>query len=44
MCGRFVLTQSSEAIADTFKVEVPDFLPRYNIAPSSAIAGDFLSD
>ena len=38
MCGRFVLTQSSEAIADTFKVEVPDFLPRYNIAPSSAIA------
>jgi len=38
MCGRFVLTQSSEAIADTFKMEVPDFLPRYNIAPSSAIA------
>jgi len=38
MCGRFVLTQSSEAIADTFKVEVPDFLPRYNIAPSQAIA------
>ena len=38
MCGRFSLTGSRSAIANAFKVEVPDFLPRYNIAPSQAIA------
>jgi len=38
MCGRFTLTGSESAIARSFKVEVPEFLPRYNIAPSQAIA------
>lgn len=38
MCGRFTLTQPDEAIARSFKVDAPDFLPRYNIAPSKAIA------
>jgi putative SOS response-associated peptidase YedK len=39
MCGRFSLTQSTEAIADSFELEnLPDLSPRYNIAPSQPIA------
>ncbi len=39
MCGRFSQRQSAEAIAQTFQVaEVPSLEPRYNIAPTQAIA------
>ncbi|PSF33907.1 hypothetical protein C7H19_19495 [Aphanothece hegewaldii CCALA 016] len=39
MCGRFTLTQSSEAIVKSFDLsEVPELTPRYNIAPSQSIA------
>lgn len=39
MCGRFTLTQSAQAIAETFELsEIPDFEPRYNIAPSQSVA------
>ena len=39
MCGRFTLTQSSEAIADTFDLaDVPTIAPRYNIAPTQPIS------
>jgi putative SOS response-associated peptidase YedK len=38
MCGRFTLTQSPEQVAQAFGLEaVPDFPPRYNIAPSQAV-------
>ncbi len=39
MCGRFSLTVSGLEIAAKFNLEkVPDIFPRYNIAPSQAIA------
>ncbi len=40
MCGRFTLTAKPQAIAETFGIDdVPvDLAPRYNIAPSQAIA------
>jgi putative SOS response-associated peptidase YedK len=39
MCGRFVLYSSGETIAEAFdEAEVPELLPRYNIAPSQPIA------
>lgn len=39
MCGRFSLTGSGLEIASQFNLEeVPDISPRYNIAPSQAIA------
>ncbi len=39
MCGRFTLTVSGLEIASKFYLsEVPDISPRYNIAPSQAIA------
>jgi putative SOS response-associated peptidase YedK len=35
MCGRFSLSQSGDAIATAFQLsEVPDLVPRYNIAPT----------
>lgn len=38
MCGRFTLTQSSEAIATAFNAPIPFALePRYNIAPSQPV-------
>ena len=38
MCGRFTLTQSSDAIATAFEVDaVPAVEPRYNIAPSQPL-------
>ena len=38
MCGRFTLTQSSEAIATEFQANIPFALePRYNIAPTQPI-------
>jgi putative SOS response-associated peptidase YedK len=37
MCGRFTLTQSSDAVAQAFGIEAPEFPPRYNIAPSQPI-------
>ena len=39
MCGRFTQTASPEVIAEQFDVAVPPlFAPRYNIAPSQAVA------
>lgn len=38
MCGRFSLAQSAESIAETFQLNaVPDWQPRYNIAPTQTI-------
>ncbi len=38
MCGRFTLSQSADAIAKAFQVdEVPEFPPRYNIAPTQPV-------
>lgn len=38
MCGRFTLTQSSEAIATAFNTSIPFTIePRYNIAPSQPV-------
>lgn len=39
MCGRFALFASGEEVAERFHLpEVPLFDPRYNIAPSQAVA------
>ncbi|GEQ97147.1 DUF159 family protein [Iodidimonas gelatinilytica] len=40
MCGRFVLSSPLEAVARTFDLDPPksNFPPRYNIAPTQAIA------
>ena len=39
MCGRFTQTQSAESVATTFQLQdVPPLEPRYNIAPTQAIA------
>jgi putative SOS response-associated peptidase YedK len=39
MCGRFALTISPQALAKLFQLEeVPELEPRYNIAPSQAVA------
>jgi putative SOS response-associated peptidase YedK len=39
MCGRFTQTATPEVIAQQFDVaEPPLFTPRYNIAPSQAVA------
>jgi putative SOS response-associated peptidase YedK len=39
MCGRFTLRASPRVIAEQFELfESPDFEPRYNIAPSQAVA------
>lgn len=40
MCGRFTLTQSTQAVAQRFGVQFVLFecLPRYNIAPSQPVA------
>ncbi|NJL38695.1 MAG: SOS response-associated peptidase [Leptolyngbyaceae cyanobacterium SM1_4_3] len=44
MCGRFTLTQTSEAIANHFRLsEVPDLPPRYNIAPTQPVAAIVLN-
>jgi len=38
MCGRYSLKTSPEAIAEHFELpEVPDLLPRYNIAPTQDV-------
>jgi len=38
MCGRFSLTQSANALAETFQLEtLPEWTPRYNVAPTQAI-------
>jgi putative SOS response-associated peptidase YedK len=38
MCGRFTLAQSPEAVARAFGLDaVPNFPPRYNIAPSQPV-------
>lgn len=38
MCGRFSQTHSAEVIAETFNLNViPDWQPRYNIAPTQAV-------
>ncbi len=39
MCGRFTLAVPAETLAKQFELpEVPDLEPRYNIAPSQAVA------
>ncbi|MEX1026482.1 MAG: SOS response-associated peptidase [Candidatus Paceibacterota bacterium] len=38
MCGRFTLRTPAKEIAQLFDVTVPDFDPRYNIAPSQDVA------
>jgi putative SOS response-associated peptidase YedK len=39
MCGRFTLRAPASVIAESFALfEVPDFAPRYNIAPSQLVA------
>lgn len=38
MCGRFTQTHSAEAIAEAFDLEdIPDWQPRYNLAPTQSI-------
>ncbi|MBW4581072.1 MAG: SOS response-associated peptidase [Tildeniella nuda ZEHNDER 1965/U140] len=38
MCGRFSLTQSTAALAETFQLEeLPAWQPRYNIAPTQTV-------
>lgn len=38
MCGRFTQTHTAEAIAQTFDLdEIPNWQPRYNIAPTQPI-------
>ena len=38
MCGRFTLRTSPQAVAKAFRlVGVPDFWPRYNIAPTQHV-------
>ncbi|WP_017318816.1 SOS response-associated peptidase [Mastigocladopsis repens] len=38
MCGRFTLSQTPEAISQTFQIEkVPDLEPQYNIAPTQMV-------
>ena len=38
MCGRYTLKAPREAIAEAFDLaDVPEFLPRYNIAPTQAV-------
>jgi putative SOS response-associated peptidase YedK len=39
MCGRFTLTVSAKDVADLFGLaDVPDLLPRYNVAPTQPVA------
>jgi len=38
MCGRFTLRTPAKTLAQLFDVTVPDFAPRYNIAPSQDVA------
>ena len=39
MCGRFTLRSSGESVAEAFDLpEVPDLLPRFNIAPGQPVA------
>ncbi len=39
MCGRFTLTNSAEAVARIFGLaHLPEFAPRFNIAPSQDVA------
>ncbi|MUG98690.1 hypothetical protein F7734_42925 [Scytonema sp. UIC 10036] len=47
MCGRFTLTQSATALAQSFHVEISDLEPKYNISPTqmvSAVLYDQTSD
>ena len=38
MCGRFVLSSTPAEIADRFELEeMPEWSPRYNIAPTQRI-------
>lgn len=38
MCGRYSLGQSAAALAEAFQLdEIPDWTPRYNIAPTQAV-------
>jgi putative SOS response-associated peptidase YedK len=38
MCGRFTLTAPGDALAEVFELdEVPEVVPRYNIAPTQPV-------
>jgi putative SOS response-associated peptidase YedK len=37
MCGRFTLSQSATTLAQTFHVEITDWEPKYNIAPTQMV-------
>jgi putative SOS response-associated peptidase YedK len=38
MCGRFTLRVSPQAVAETFDLaDVPEFMPRYNVAPTQQV-------
>jgi putative SOS response-associated peptidase YedK len=42
MCGRFTLTSELNDIMDTFEIEIneyPEYKPRFNIPPTSTVAG-----
>ncbi|KJH70702.1 SOS response-associated peptidase [Aliterella atlantica] len=44
MCGRFTLSQPTDAIASTFNLpEIPSLEPRYNIAPTQSIPAILLT-
>jgi putative SOS response-associated peptidase YedK len=39
MCGRFTLRSSPQAVAEEFSLfDVPDLLPRFNVAPGQPVA------
>lgn len=39
MCGRFMLATPRERLIAQFRIQhAPEFAPRYNIAPSQAVA------
>ncbi|MGA7933074.1 MAG: SOS response-associated peptidase, partial [Kovacikia sp.] len=37
MCGRFSQTKPAETLSSTFELAVPEWTPRYNIAPTQAV-------
>lgn len=40
MCGRYSLSVPAETLVDVFGIDrLPDYLPRYNIAPSTQVLG-----
>ncbi len=45
VCGRYAMTSSAQALADVFSVEeLPEVLPRYNIAPTTQVPAVVVDD